>query len=61
MATSLSQMLQTGLLVEFVVASGPVGADEFRDGTTPPRALSKPMCGKVVGKHSSDAMTIIVP
>lgn len=59
MATSFSQILQTGP-VEFVVAFSAGGAEDFGDAATP-LLPPKPMCGKIVGKHSSDAMMMIVP
>ena len=63
--TSLSQILQSGFVefvAEFVVAFNPVSDDEFSVGKMPLVVLLRPLRrGKPVGKHSSLAMTTIVP
>ena len=59
-------MLQSGVVVEFVVefaavAFGPGSKVVFNVGKTPLEPLRPLQCGNVVGKHFSEAITTIVP
>jgi hypothetical protein len=48
-------------LEEFIVAFIPVSEDEFSTGKMPPVLLRPSNCGKVVGKHDSEAIITTVP